>query len=162
MKTLLSLLLITNSLGIMAKHIETRIIIHATPEQVWHAFTQFNTYPEWNPFVSKLTGTPVVGQKITVKLPGMTFNPKVLVYNANREFRWAGKLWLKGLFDGEHYFILQDNGNGTTTFIQGEHFKGFLLPLFKHMLDTKTVAGFNAMNEALKKRVESQTAALIK
>lgn len=146
----------------MAKQIETRIIINATPEQVWHVFTQFNTYPEWNPFVSKLTGTPEPGKNINVKLPGMTFTPKVLVYAPQKEFRWLGKLWFKGLFDGEHYFILQDNGDGSTTFIQGERFNGILLPLFNHMLDTKTIAGFNEMNVALKKRVETQTNALIK
>ena len=64
--------------------------------------------------------------------------------------KWLGHLWFSGLFDGEHKFELIDNGNGTTTFIQSEKFKGILVPLFNKMLDKNTVNGFNDMNRKLK------------
>lgn len=86
----------------------------------------------------------------------MTFKPKVLAFEANQEFRWIGHLLIPGLFDGEHRFQLIDNGNGTTTFIQSEKFKGILVPLFKKMLDINTVNGFNEMNQKLKEIVEGK------
>lgn len=137
------------------KNITTQIIINAAPQHVWQVFTQFGEYPKWNSFVHSLEGVPVVGQKIKVSLPGMKFTPEVLAYTEDSELRWKGKLFLKGLFDGEHYFLLHDNGDGTTTFVHGENFSGLLVPLFNRMLETKTRPGFMQMNEELKKRVES-------
>ncbi len=152
--TITAATMVALSASVSAKNIETRIIINATPEKVWAVFSNFNEYHLWNPFVKSFKGTPKVGQKIEVDLPGMKFKPLVLTYDINRELRWKGKFLLKGLFDGEHYFKLIDNGNGTTTFIQGEHFNGLLLPLFNGMLDKKTKTGFEDMNEKLKARVE--------
>ncbi|WP_205685604.1 SRPBCC domain-containing protein [Flavipsychrobacter stenotrophus] len=81
--------------------------------------------------------------------------PEVINYEANRELRWIGKLFASHIFDGEHAFVLHDNGDGTTTFMQYEHFRGILVPFLKKMLDVDTKASFMQMNEALKKRVES-------
>jgi hypothetical protein len=121
----------------------------------------FNAYSEWNPFIISITGTPVVGQKITARLEppgakGMTFTPTVLAFETNKEFRWIGHLLFPGIFDGEHRFQLIDNKNGTTTFIQSEKFNGILVPLFKKMLDNNTVKGFEMMNEKLKERSENK------
>ena len=145
----------------MAKEIKTEIQINATPERVWAILTDFDAYPTWNPFIKSLTGEVKVGNTITARIEppkakGMTFKPKVLVFEANQEFRWLGHLLIPGLFDGEHKFQLIDNGNGTTTFIQSEKFKGILVPLFKKMLDINTVNGFNEMNQKLKEIVEGK------
>ncbi len=143
----------------MASSLNTFILINAKPLKVWQVLTDFESYPSWNPFIKQLTGEVAKGKTIQVTLhpPGgspMTFKPKVLVFDAPREFRWLGKLWLKGLFDGEHRFALQDNGDGTTTLLHSEQFNGILVPMLQKMLDTKTRAGFKQMNEALKTRVE--------
>ena len=36
----------------MAKEIKTEILINAIPEKVWSIFTNFDNYPNWNPFNS--------------------------------------------------------------------------------------------------------------
>jgi len=136
--------------------IKTSILISSSPEKVWAVLTDFASYKDWNPFVKSLTGEVAKGNKIHVVLPGMTFTPRVLEYSANREFRWLGHLWIPGLFDGEHYFLLHDNGNGTTIFNHGEIFKGILVPLFKKSLMTKTKSGFEKMNQKLKERCEKK------
>lgn len=144
----------------MAKEINTEILIHASPEKVWEILTKFELYREWNPFIKSIQGEVKVGNKITARIEppqsnGMTFKPKVLVYEVNKEFKWIGHLFFPGLFDGEHRFELIDNGNGATTFKQSEKFKGILVPLFKKMLDVNTINGFNQMNEAIKKMAEA-------
>lgn len=141
--------------------LKTEILINATPEKVWAIFTDFNNYPNWNPFIKSITGDVKVGNTINARIEppgasGMTFKPKVLAFYANKEFRWLGHLLIKGLFDGEHKFELIKNGNGTTTFIQSEQFSGILVPLFKKMLNNAIKNGFNLMNEQLKALAEKK------
>jgi hypothetical protein len=141
------------------KMVYSEILIKASPEKVWYEFTNFENYKSWNPFIKSLKGALKVGNKIEVLLTppgkkGMTFKPKVLVYDSVLELRWIGKLLLKGIFDGEHTFLIKDNKDGTTTFIQFERFKGILIPFMGKMLDGNTLNGFNQMNEALKVRCE--------
>lgn len=145
----------------MSKEIKTSILINASPELVWAVLTDFNNYPNWNPFIKSIKGQPVAGQKIIARMEPpeaqeMTFKPTVLAFEANKEFRWLGHLLFPGLFDGEHIFELIDNKNGTTTFHQSEKFGGILVPLFRKMLDVNTVNGFKLMNEALKERAEAR------
>lgn len=141
------------------KLIYSEIIIKASPKRVWQEFTAFENYATWNPFIKSLKGLPVVGNKIEVLLTppdkkGMTFKPTVLAFDSVHQLRWIGKLLIKGLFDGEHTFILKDNKDGTTTFIQFERFRGILIPFMAKMLNENTLNGFNQMNEALKIRCE--------
>ena len=145
----------------MAKEIKTEILINTKPEKIWAILTNFEKYASWNPFIKYIKGNVAVGNKITVRIEpplakGMTFKPKVLSYSANKEFKWIGHFLLPGLFDGEHKFELIDNGNGSTTFIQSEKFKGILVPLFAQMLDINTVNGFKLMNEELKRLAERE------
>ena len=85
----------------------------------------------------------------------MDFKPTILALEENKELRWLGKLGLSGVFDGEHKFLLIDNGDGTTTLEHSEKFKGILVPFFKKKLNTDTKAGFEEMNLKLKERVEA-------
>ena len=159
-KNVTTIILITIlNLSAMAKQLTTQIVINATPQQVWAVLTNFSNYPNWNPFIKSITGDVKVGNKITTCLQppnakGMTFKPKVLVLDTNKEFRWLGHLLIPGLFDGEHKFQLIDNGNGTTTFIQSENFRGILIPFFEKMLNISTQNGFIAMNQKLKELAE--------
>ena len=68
-----------------------------------------------------------------------------------RELHWRGRVLIPGLFDVEHDFRLEPVTSG---FHRGESLSGLLAPLFGGLL-TQTEQGFVAMNEALKRRVES-------
>ncbi len=160
MKSLATIILLTLlNLKTMAKEIKTEILINASPKKVWSILSNFDNYPSWNPFIKSIKGEVKVGGKIIARIEppeakGMTFKPKILAYETNKELRWIGHLLVKGLFDGEHIFELIDNGNGTTTFIQREKFKGILVPFFKKMLDNNTKRGFEQMNNKLKELSE--------
>ena len=65
----------------------------------------------------------------------MDFKPIVLKNQFRQEFRWKGKLGMKGIFDGEHYFILEEISTKQTRFIQGENFTGLLSGLLLKMID---------------------------
>ena len=83
-----------------------------------------------------------------------TFEPTVTAVDSGRSFEWLGRLLLPGVFDGRHRFELLPERNGTR-FLQTERFTGVLVPLLKKSLDTRTRAGFEAMNAALKARAEA-------
>ena len=79
----------------------------------------------------------------------MNFKPELLKKDENKEFRWKGKMWFKGLFDGEHYFKLTTDENGHTKLIHGENFSGILSGLILRFIGSDTHQGFEKMNEAL-------------
>lgn len=97
----------------------------------------------------------VFGQQIKIKLSDMKFKPTLLVYQENKELRWIGKLLFKGIFDGEHSFVIEDNKDGTVTFKHEEIFNGILVGPFSKKLDTDTKEGFEAMNQKLKELAEA-------
>ena len=142
------------------KQIHTEIEIMASPGAVWKILTDFSEYSKWNPFIRSFEGKPADGNTflVTIQPPEskpMTFKPVCLVMEKNREFRWLGHLFFKGLFDGEHIFQLEETAKGTTRFIHREKFRGLLVPLLWKQLGSNTRKGFEAMNRELKKRAES-------
>ncbi|AJW61682.1 Polyketide cyclase / dehydrase and lipid transport [Elizabethkingia miricola] len=146
------------SLTVMAKEIKTEIVIQAAPEKIWKILTDFESYPQWNPFIVSVTGDVEKGNKIAVSIKpsdgkGMIFKPIILTKIDSKELSWQGRLLFNGLFDGKHKFELIDNGNGTTRFIQSEKFSGIFVWLFN---PENTKNGFNKMNQKLKELAESK------
>jgi len=84
----------------------------------------------------------------------MTFKPRVKAAHPPREFAWLGHLFIPGLFDGEHRFVIEETENGGTRLTQREEFRGVLVGMFWKSLEPSTRRGFEAMNAALKLRAE--------
>ncbi len=84
----------------------------------------------------------------------MTFKPKMVNVETNREMCWLGKLWIPGLFNGEHCFTIEAFDEKGVRFVQHEKFTGLLVPFMAKSLDRDTKSGFEAMNLALKERAE--------
>ena len=142
------------------KELHSEIEIDAPAERVWYLLTDFASYPQWNPFIRRISGEPTKGERLEARIEppggrGMTFKPKVLNAEPNRELRWLGHLLVSGLFDGEHSFTIQPLEENRIRFIQREAFKGLLVPLFARSLETNTQRGFEEMNRALKERAEA-------
>jgi hypothetical protein len=65
-------------------------------------------------------------------------------------------LLFAGIFDGEHYFLLEPIGESRTKLRQGEKLSGLLVGPLSGMLSA-VEAGFKAMNTALKQHAEQNT-----
>jgi hypothetical protein len=144
------------------RELHREIEIDGPPERVWAVLTDFAAYPEWNPFIRRISGELRESAKLEVRIepPGgraMTFKPTVRAVEANRELRWLGRLLLPGVFDGEHSLRIEPLEGGRSRFVQSERFSGLLVGLVKGAL-AKTEAGFERMNTALKARVEQGSA----
>lgn len=137
---------------------ETEIDIEAPPEAVWKVMTDFDSFPDWNPLITRASGEVKHGEilKVHITLPNSkprTFKPRLLVAEANKELRWLGTFLHSALFSGEHYFIFEPPGAGGSYFRHGERYSGMLVPVFSGVIE-KALVGFELMNVALKERVE--------
>jgi len=83
----------------------------------------------------------------------MTFRPTVLAVEPYKELRWIGHLFISGIFDGEHSFIIEPLNENQVRLVQSEKFNGLLVPFFTLLLED-TRKSFNDMNRALKERAE--------
>lgn len=140
------------------RRIETSIEINAPAVRIWALLTDFAHMPSWNPFIKSISGNLAQGARLSVHIAppgksGMRFRPTVLTVRPDRELRWLGHLLIPGVFDGEHYFLLEPIGEGKTRLMQGEKFSGLLIGLLSKTLSA-TEAGFKAMNTALKREAE--------
>ena len=134
--------------------IKTEIIINAPIEHVWKTLLDFQAYPQWNPFIKKIDGSPTSGTNlvVTIQPPGqkpMKFRPQILTIS-DYHFSWIGSLGIKTLFAGEHNFKLEDEASNQTRLRHFERFSGILHKPILAMIGKSTQNGFNSMNLALK------------
>ena len=148
--------------------LDTSVDINAPPQIVWEILRDFDKWSEWAVFM-KPHGEMRVGAtlentmgKFTSSEKPMIFRPKVLNAKENEEFRWVGVLGCGGIFDGEHYFILQPLGaNGQSTrLLHGENFYGCLtiscFCCLGCLIMNETKSNFLAFNQSLKERAEKR------
>lgn len=146
--------------------IETTILIAAPLSTVRSILLNFNAYPSWSSFIVSIHCTSSssalqIGDALSVTLnppsgSAMTLTPHV-VHLDEAGFGWQGHLAnVTGLFDGKHLFLLEEEGEGGTTLTHREEFGGVLYtPLMSWLgMGVKTRAGFEAFNEAVKRRAE--------
>jgi hypothetical protein len=144
--------------------IRSEIDIEASPEAVWAQLTDLGGYEDWNPFITRAAGSANPGERLTLRMQpaggrAVTIRPRVTTAAEGSTFEWLGHLGVRGIFDGRHRFELSPTPAGTHV-VQRETFRGVLVRPLRRSLDTGTLAGFEAMNAALRRRVlESRTEA---
>jgi hypothetical protein len=144
---------------VKSRLIKTETIIKAPAEQVWAEMTDFASFPNWNPFVREASGTLAPGERLKIRLAldhglKMTFKPRVTVVEPNRELRWLATLGRPGVFDVDRAFQIVPH-NGGVRFVMSEECTGWLTPvMFATNLEAQLYRGYDAFNEALRKRVE--------
>lgn len=139
---------------------ETEIEIDAPAERVWKVLTDLSSFPEWNPMIRRASGELNVGSRLEVRFEpegrkGRTFRPRLTVVDPGRELRWTGWPRLPGLFDMDHYWIIEETAEGKTRLRHGASVSGLAVPLAGKVLLRSAREPFEAMNRAHKIRVES-------
>ena len=139
--------------------IHTEIEIKAPRKKVWEIFTDFESYPHWNPFIRSLEGDISEGGTLRVEMEPhgskpMKFRPTVLAIKPQEEFRWKGKLIMPGIFDGEHIFRFEKINGNTTKFIQREKFTGIAVSMLLKNMEEGIKKSFEEMNTRLKNIAE--------
>jgi hypothetical protein len=142
--------------------IRTELEIAAPPGAVWHILTDFPRYGDWNPFITEIAGELAEDKRLSVLLSlpegrEIRIRPRLVRCRENQELAWRGHWLFPGLFDGEHFFRLEQVAGGRTRFVQGENFSGILIR-FASTTITRAARGFVYMNQALKRHAEERAA----
>jgi hypothetical protein len=141
------------------RQISTEIEIRAPAAQVWAVLTDLPAYAQWNPLIRRAGGALHEGAQLQlfISTPGLASRKvgvEVLRIEPERELRWLGRLWLPRLLDGDHAFVIEPLDASRVRVVQRERFSGVLVPFVAPWLVPKMTVGFEAMNRALKQRVE--------
>lgn len=143
------------------KEIRVETEINSTPDRVWSLLVDSSGFVPDEIRGAVKEGR--IGAKLRVFMKteggrGGSFTVKLLKAEPVNELRWKGRLWISGLFDGEHVFeITRLQGRPGVVFVQRERFSGLLLPfLAKTLRDTKDE--FDRMAGLLKLRAEEAAA----
>ena len=150
----------------MPAELATFVDIDAAPERVWQVLTDLPAYAEWNPFITEAEGAFVIGKRLSVHVPPVNafvqpkLRPTVVEVEPFRRLRlWSrlDRLALPGLFHVELTWTITDH-DGAVRLWQQDRFGGLLAPLLFRSLNRHRLTAFNAMNAALKQRVEGTPA----
>jgi len=138
--------------------IEHRLGIQAPPEAIWAVIYDVDNWSRWNPLYTQASGQVRIGTQLTLTLnldgrPPQTIMPTIIDWVPNEQIHWKLKM-LGGLVRSTRYLEIEALGETGCIFSNGELFEGPLGPTVAKRLRPAIRAGFSAMGEAVKARVE--------
>jgi hypothetical protein len=148
----------TAAIGTTMTTLETSVRINAPIETVWAILIDFPAYETWNPYMVKIEGEAQAGANILVhSLPvqgGKVMKAPVDVVSIEGfAMRWEGGLPDRGLFMGDHWFVLEWQSNATIL-RHLEHFSGSMADAIISEHGATIEGNFVIFNNALK--IESE------
>ncbi|HXD25575.1 MAG TPA: SRPBCC domain-containing protein [Propionibacteriaceae bacterium] len=148
----------------MSKELFSSIDIEAPASLVWEQLVDFGAFSMWNPFITSAEGPVEVGGRLALRMQpavgsAITLRPTVVEVVEGRRLRWRGRFGIPGLFDADHLFVVEPQGDAGSRLVQQERFSGLFVPFLRRSLDRGTLPAFHAMNAALKERAEMANAA---
>ena len=137
--------------------IHTSIALPANPPDSWNVLTDFAEYPNWNPYLTRVEGRFLVGEKVFFTLVDENFADPLNLsatlgeVSPNKRFFWTGRVGIQGLFDTKHAFELVSSKEGTSVLHHYEEFRGLIPAILpdRERRSANTRAAFERMNHAL-------------
>jgi hypothetical protein len=139
--------------------IRTYASIGSPAERVWAVLADFDRYAEWNPLNVWAEGQARIGARVPMRFvdagggKGKIIAQTVTVTECEpgRTLAWVGHMPL--LFRGRHFFDLEPDGAGSTRLTHGEDLSGLIPLFFSEARIARQKSAYEAMNEALAKRL---------
>lgn len=133
--------------------------INAPAAAIWDVLTDLEQFRDWNPFIREARGSTALGGTVRVRVHSslplrLAFHATVIEHDEPRSLRWQGHTLANWIGFGDHTFDIDPLDGGRCRFVQRERFSGLLPRLAARLLTREAQRGFNAMNRALKERVE--------
>ena len=144
----------------MAKVFATRIEIAAPAPQVWAVLCDLASYPEWNPFTTKIETDFQVGSPIVLHVSFDGAKPRRQVEILRRwapgeELRWSMTMGPAWLFRAERVQRVELLGPDRCRYISEDAFAGLFSPVVEALYGAKVQRGIDALGAALKRRAEA-------
>ncbi|HYX33240.1 MAG TPA: SRPBCC domain-containing protein [Oligoflexus sp.] len=144
--------------------VQDSLVIQASKRQVFNTLLQWSTFPEWNPYITRIDGKPEVGQDINVVFfmgmgPRMPLRCKVLTADAQKTtLSWEYKAPLPWLYTAQHSFVIQEIHPGQCQITQKEAMQGLFACRLLGFLHGILRKRFQLMHAALRKQVKRSAA----
>lgn len=143
----------------MQRAVEHRIGVQAPAEIVWEVVSEFERWGEWNPLYRRAEGQLKIGTALTLEqhLPGepaRVIQPIVQDWVPYEQLHWRSAR-LGGFVKTVRYLEIENMGQASATFSNGELMIGMLLRLVSRDERRKMRAAFTAMGEAVRDRAEA-------
>ena len=108
--------------------------IDASPEVVWDVLTDFESYPDWNPYVTSARGTLREGATLHLRRepPGdgsKTADAEILIVRENRKLEWQVRKLVAGVLDEEQIFRTKRIAPTMTNLVEETRLEGLLAPV---------------------------------
>lgn len=141
----------------MRYDVRTETFIAAPPERVWAELVDFASWSSWNPFIVSMSGEARLGTPVVLKARSpdgrvFGFRSRLDTVVEARELSWTGGV--PGVFGGRHWMRLTPVDGGVR-FEHGESFRGLVVAIMGAKGMGELVPAYDAMNAALKARVET-------
>ncbi len=143
----------------MRLKIEHRLGIQASPAAIWAVIFDVSAWSQWNPLYPQASGEVRIGSRLNLKLALAGRDPRIITptisdWVPNEQIHWRLSV-LGGLVKSTRYLEIEQLNDNACVFSNGELFEGPLGPTIAKRLRPAIRAGFAAMGEAVKARVEA-------
>jgi hypothetical protein len=142
----------------MRVKLEHRLGVRAPAEAIWDVIADVERWAEWNPLYPRAAGVIRMGETLDleVALPGQAsrqIRPVVVDWVPHEQLLWSLSM-MGGLVKSTRYLEIEELAPGACVFSNGELFGGLIGPTLARRMRGPIRAGFAALGEALKARVE--------
>jgi hypothetical protein len=137
----------------------TFVAINAPAEKTWATLIDFSSYPQWNPYIVEVDGTPRVGEKLKIveEAGGKRHSHTVRVSrfdSSTHELRWEGSLISAILLKWDEGFEVEAvDANHSRVSIINSH-QGFLAKTYYRYNKNRDLLTYREFGSALKKKLE--------
>lgn len=143
-----------------AREVRVSRDIEAPQRLVWETLIRFDEYPKWNPFTTRVVGTPEVGAPVElhVNMPG---RPRVVqrewvnLVEAPHRICWGLHMLGSSMLTTNRFQVLEPISETRTRYTTWDAFSGWMVPLVFAIYGAPMARGFDLMAEALRVHCES-------
>lgn len=135
--------------------------INAPAETVWQVLTDFESYPDWNPFTVRAESSLEVGESVDLYIPRgkslMKQSFVLEVFDPPREIAWRlRKMLHKAIFSAYRVQKVVAVDEGSCTYETSDTFDGWIAGKLYRSQNEWVQKNFKKLAAALKERAESQ------
>lgn len=143
----------------MALEINHDLEVNAPAETVWQVITDFDKYPEWNPFLEACESTLKPGDPIhvTVHLGKQVRRETeyIIECTPGKGFAYRMKPPPLGMLRSRRSHEIVPIDDQRCTYRSRFRLEGWLAPVVQAFMGKHLLAGFNGMSEGIRMRAES-------
>jgi hypothetical protein len=117
-----------------ARSYRDAVVVDAPRSAIWSLLTDFDRYPEWNPYITEGHGTATAGSTVelgfssTEGAEAETRSATVLIVKPRRKLEWRTRILAPGVLDREQVFRVLPMRSGRWLVVQEVRIEGVLAP----------------------------------